>query len=332
MTRYFIVLTLLIYIGQISIRNNLTNSSESNYNKGLSNDLTFHSSALTYEIHTPILIQNDGDFASYNFSGSGTRENPYLIEGYNITKHGFLTMAIDISNTHSFFIITHCVIYAEYIGIGLDNVQSGTSIIRNNKFYSLIGDGGAITILNMQNCTIEGNTGTNFMQGIHLNGADNNIIYNNYFYNINNQGINIRDSNSNNITYNRIKNSKEHGIALVVGSSNNLLHHNIIEGCAWANSYNIDGTQYNIKPTSQGYDDGFNNLWYDPKEKFGNTWSDYFGIGSYQIDGHSNSIDLYPKHSTGFSPFIIIITSISITSGVVVLLLFYRFYIKRKKS
>ena len=293
------------------------------------NEVATPLSSQIYELHSPILIESDGDFGSYTFNGTGSREDPYLIEGYNITRYGWLTMAIDIRNTHSFFIITHCVIYAEYIGIKLDNVQTGTSKIIENRFYSLIEDGGAITLSNTQNCTIEGNIGTNFMQGIHLNEADNNIIKNNYFYDIIDNGISIRYSNSNNITNNRIRNSKAHGIALVGISNNNIIHHNIIEGCAWGNNYNIDGVQYNINPTSQGYDEGYQNTWYDSENKQGNTWSDYFGIGPYHIDGTANAFDLYPNHTTGLTPFIIIIITTPILIGLV--LVIYQFYYKKRK-
>ena len=36
-----------------------------------------------------------------NFSGVGTRGDPYLIEGYKITSHGTPSFGIDISNTNA---------------------------------------------------------------------------------------------------------------------------------------------------------------------------------------------------------------------------------------
>ena len=289
------------------------------------------SSSQSYVVHAPILITSDGGFSSYNFSGVGTRNDPYLIEGYNITSTGTPSFGIEIRNTNAFFVINSCVIYADYIGVGLQSVSSGSSKIVGNRIISLIGDGGGITLNNMQNCTISDNICTNFMQGIHLNGADNCIIYDNYLYNIHDQGISIRNSDSNNITYNRIRNSMTHGIALVLSSSNNLIHHNILEENAWSDSYNIDGTQVNEKPTSQGYDEGSDNIWYDSESKEGNAWSDYFGIGPYQIDGPSNSVDLYPSNITDLNPFNLILSIGSIAIILVGAFLFYKFYHKKKR-
>ena len=60
-----------------------------------------------------------------------------------------------------------------------------------------------------------------------------------------------------------------------------LLHHNSF----------IDN---NLIGTSQAYDRGANNLWYDAKKKKGNYWSDWNKTGSYSIDGSADSFDLYP--------------------------------------
>lgn len=127
------------------------------------------------------------------------------------------------------------------------------------------------------------------MQGIHLNNADDCIILDNYLYDINYQGINIRYSDSNNIIFNRISNAREHGVALIRTS----------------------------------YDEGSLNTWYDNENKYGNIWSDYFGIGSYQINGPANAIDLYPKHITGLTLFSIIISTTSIMNEIVVVLILY---------
>jgi len=329
LVRNYILLILVIFAGSIfSVHSTVfkLNSDTIVKKKPL-----FPSSSQSYAVHAPILITSDGGFSSYNFSGVGTRNDPYLIEGYNITSHGWLSFGIEIRNTNAFFVINSCVIYADYIGVGLRSVRSGSSKIVGNRIISLIGDGGGITLNNMQNCTISDNICTNFMHGIHLNGADDCIIYDNYLYNIHDQGISIRSSDSNSITYNQIKNSAKHGIALIGTSNSNVIHHNILEENAWSDSYNIDGTQINERPTSQGYDEGSDNIWYDSESKEGNAWSDYFGVGPYQIDGPSNAVDLYPSHTTGLTLLVIIISIASITIGIVGALLIYRFYYKKRK-
>jgi hypothetical protein len=46
--------------------------------------------------------------------------------------------------------------------------------------------------------------------------------------------------------------------------------------------------------TSQGYDAGRENLWFDEEYKVGNHWSDFEGRGKYSIDGSAESVDKYP--------------------------------------
>lgn len=329
LVKYSILIILVLFTGGIFIVHS-TDFSELNSGATSKNKLLLPLSSQNYVVHAPILIQSDGDFGSYNFSGVGTREDPYLIEGYNISSYGAFSVGIEIRNTNAFFVINGCIIYTDYLGVNLNNVDSGSSKVIENRIISLTGDGGGVNIGDMQNCTIYGNICTNLMQGIHLNNADDCIILDNYLYDIKSQGINIRYSDSNNIMFNRISNAKEHSIALVGTSSNNVIHHNILEGNTWSDTYNIDGINKG-RPTSQGYDEGSQNTWYDSENEYGNMWSDYFGIGSYQIDGPANAIDLYPKHTTGLTLFSIIIFTTSIIIGLGVVLIIYRFYYKKKK-
>lgn len=325
---YFILILIMIFAGSVFIGYSTEfRSNSAPINK---NNPKLTSSSQSYVVHAPILIENDGDFGSYNFSGVGTRGDPYLIEGYNITSSGTLSIGIEISNTNAFFVINSCIFYPDYIGVQLQNVASGTSKIIGNRFISLTGDGGGIGLGSMDNSTISDNTCSNFMQGIHLNYADDCIIRNNYLYNIFYQGINIRYSDSNLITNNYVKNAREHGIALVGTSSYNIIHHNILDGNTWADSYDIDGTPKG-NPSSQGYDEGSDNIWYDNDNQTGNAWSDYFGIGPYQIDGPSNSVDLYPSNLTDLTPFSLIMPIGSIGLVLVGALLFYKFYHKKKR-
>ena len=121
-------------------------------------------SAGIYITCSPISINSDTDFLTYSFSGDGTPTNPYLIESFNISSTGPSSMAIDIKNTNAYFVIQECIVYSEFIGIGLNNVAPNTSQVLNNKIIGTSGDGGAILLASMQNSTIENNTCTNFMQ------------------------------------------------------------------------------------------------------------------------------------------------------------------------
>ena len=58
--------------------------------------------------------------------------------------------------------------------------------------------------------------------------------------------------------------------------------------------HNNNFTDNMYEGSSQAYDDGFRNTWYDTETMEGNYWSDYDGTGNYSIDGSAGSVDLYP--------------------------------------
>ena len=65
--------------------------------------------------HPPIIIWNDNDFLSYNFSGDGSKNNPFMIQNLNITTDS--NNGIYISGTTKYFTIKNCYIDAKYDGI-----------------------------------------------------------------------------------------------------------------------------------------------------------------------------------------------------------------------
>jgi len=81
--------------------------------------------------------------------------------------------------------------------------------------------------------------------------------------------------------FNRFQRNSQYGIYLNYQSDGNIIHHN-------------DFIKNNVLGSSQAYDDGENNNFYDSNTNEGNYWSNYDYSGGYIIDGSSNSIDLYP--------------------------------------
>ncbi|MHA2162822.1 MAG: NosD domain-containing protein, partial [Candidatus Thorarchaeota archaeon] len=154
------------------------------------------------------------------------------------------------------------------------------------------------------------------------NIASNNITDNNY------QGINIRYSHYNTITGNIIVNTSEHGVALVGTSSYNVIHHNQFVDNGRETTYRIDG-ELRGELTSQGFDEGRNNIWNDTTAEEGNWWSDYSSSGIYIIDSPSNSVDQYPiagesqPQSPGLDVFQV--TVVLLTGGSLLILLAWRF-------
>ena len=89
---------------------------------------------LVYQPHDSIFISNDGDFTSQGFPGSGTQNDPYIIEGYSI--NGSSGDLISISSTTSYFIIRNNILDGSNVanrGIFFFNVTF--AIIENNTIY-----------------------------------------------------------------------------------------------------------------------------------------------------------------------------------------------------
>ncbi|MFX1286644.1 MAG: right-handed parallel beta-helix repeat-containing protein, partial [Promethearchaeota archaeon] len=137
-----------------------------------------------HQKYNRITILNDSAFGpiGYNFPGTGTANDPYLIEGYNITdSSGTL---IHIENTIVCFIIQDCIldgISKAHKGIYLHNVTQGTifnNVLRNNY------------------------------QSCYLYDSDyNNTIENNWISNTADVAIGLSNSRNNGVFDNEIQNS-----------------------------------------------------------------------------------------------------------------------------
>ncbi|MFX1514654.1 MAG: right-handed parallel beta-helix repeat-containing protein, partial [Promethearchaeota archaeon] len=154
----------------------------------------------SYVEHAPIYIDENGDFTSHGFSGSGTLNDPYRIEGLNITaSNGDL---ISISDTTAYFRIKDNFLNGlngEHSGIFLTNIINGK--IENNLIYNNGFDG--IFLDNSKNNafinnTIHNNTGC----GIFHYLSNDNIIENNTIYNNEAAGIFLEDSDNYEIIHN----------------------------------------------------------------------------------------------------------------------------------
>jgi hypothetical protein len=127
-----------------------------------------------------------------------------------------------------------------------------------------------------------------FQTGIYLYLSDHVDIYNNTVVFSGNEvtaydrGIVLQRSKHCFIYFNNIYNFSCYGVYLNADSSSNVVFRN-----SFFHNY-LHNT------TSQGYDEGYGNVWYEPVVFKGNFWSNLGSNITYEIDGTAESVDLFP--------------------------------------
>ena len=224
-----------------------------------------------YTPRPPIYINRNENFTEENgvVGGNGTKENPYIIEGWEINAS--ITDGIRIENTTAYFVIRNCYIYKgiENYNYGMvflnvrngevENVilyENGVSI-RYSSDFAFVGNNisyGFVVLYEANNCSIIGNE-INNLDGIHLiNSANisvsNNILNNNY------AGIWFYHSSNCIVTQNYLYNNKK-GIMLYKSinctlTNNTMINNGIVLGgdsLKYWNTHEIDVTNtVNGKP------------------------------------------------------------------------------------
>ena len=252
--------------------------------------------------HSPVEIKSDQDFVDLGLPGSGTKEDPYIIENYeidvSIAKDG-----ISIEDTTKFFIIRGCEISGALKGISIENVTSGTAIITSNYCYNNADNGIDLYLSDGQ--VISDNRLNENKIGVRFENCSNLVITQNTCNNQRGVGINAFNSHDINITENTFYSSGYEGIMMTNSHSfvvyKNLFELNDMEGILVDSLsadhifYHNDFIENNLAAaTPQAKDHGVNNLWYNDVTLEGNYWSDYSGEGPYTIGGSAGSEDLYP--------------------------------------
>ncbi len=185
-TIFLLILTLSIYASNVNVQI----TAEENDYRPPSLELTPHES---------IEIISDDNFTDYGFLGTGTAEDPYIIEGLEIITTEYT--GIYIYNTTNYFIIRNCYVDAIYDGIYIDNVADGTATVSNNTCSNNVHDG--IKLDSSINSTISNNIcGNNDYGGINLYRSDHSIISNNTCSNNNHYGIRLPHSGNSTISNN----------------------------------------------------------------------------------------------------------------------------------
>ena len=191
--------------------------------------------------HNPIAIKNNTDFMAQakveGWSGNGSQENPYIIQGLTIHSSGVL---IKIENTDSFFIIRNNILRGQIIepiwaiegaGIVLQKVTNG--IIENNTIWDAAA---GIFFRYSSNNTISNNVITNNEYGgIRVESCHNNTISGNVIsdngksdqFSSSICGIFLKQSSSISIFNNSIQNNNQYGINLYLSTNNTIIRNDI---------------------------------------------------------------------------------------------------------
>ncbi len=168
-----------------------------------------------------IEIFDDKDFSQkYHFPGSGTEDDPYIIDGYELSGNSHHN--IRIVGITKYFIIQNCILEKSSKGMDLVNLTYGvaqilSNTIRDNDF--------GIIIRGYNNCIISNNTFINNHQAIEAGTGSytiqSNILINNKYDHIAwIEGMNFSDNNNTRIEDNTFDSFNS---GLVIYRSENIL-------------------------------------------------------------------------------------------------------------
>ncbi len=239
-----------------------------------------------YEGHFPIAIDGNDDFANWDFSGSGTQADPYIIEGLNITADGY---CISISATSVFFIIRDCYFESgQYSSaIQLNQVDFG----RVERCKIVHSDDG-LRLVQSSDCTIDNITAYGCSKGVYLYQSHRISISNSTIFR-NRYGIDVYGSGNCSVVGCKIYRNTLRGVSLDASTDN----------CSiYANDLGWNGELESGPQERNAEDFGQDNLW-DDNVSTGNYWTDYSGNGPYEIEQEPvNSTDRYPHLLSDTTP------------------------------
>ncbi|OLS18804.1 MAG: hypothetical protein HeimC3_48680 [Candidatus Heimdallarchaeota archaeon LC_3] len=243
-----------------------------------------------YQISEPININSNEDFSNFGFPGSERSDDPYRIEGVNITQTEILIDLIRVADVKVYFQVANNYLNGGNLaGWGISIWNSKFGIINDNY---IVDTGNGISLYTSENIIVTNNVLNNNPVGIRLElNTDFNIITTNIVTS-SDVGIWIGNSSNNNTILNNRIYQNSFGISLTnddglvqgTKNSNNLILNNTIENNFIA-GVEINGISDNnyfsnnsfIGNGRQVIDFGKFNLFKH------NYWDDWDEIGSYEV-------------------------------------------------
>ncbi|MFO7992283.1 MAG: right-handed parallel beta-helix repeat-containing protein [Thermoplasmata archaeon] len=216
-------------------------------NKILGEESEYEGSGI-YASHAPIRIDDNSELAAEASSGSGTENDPYIIEGYEIDGGGE-GYCVYIGNTTDYYVLRDCYLYnaSSYGEHGVHIYYSVNGRLKNNtvinNYYGI-----HLDELADNNRLDENNVSSNSDLGIHLYNSDNNLIENNNVSN-NGKGIYISYSHNTQISNNTAFSNHDEGI-YVSDSDNNEVYNNTASNSIEGNGITLARSDRNTIPSN----------------------------------------------------------------------------------
>lgn len=193
-----------------------------------------------------------------------------------------MNAAISLTDCYYTNIISNSI-----LGLGLEGINvfgSEYTQIKGNRIQ-LVDEEGIIVMDSSfstisENTIINENDGVSVKKGIELYGSNNVTISNNSITGFG-KGLRLENSDLCTITLNFFNNNTNFAIYLDASSDSNVLYFNSF-------------TNNSLSESSQGFDDGNLNFWFNSTLMQGNYWDTWIGSGNYEIAGFAGTADIYP--------------------------------------
>ncbi len=205
-----------------------------------------------------------------------------------IIANGGLNHGIYILGQNS--VIVNNAVSGYHVGISVTggNALICNNTVTNNVYAGIIADDGDYYQIYNNTCKFN-------PTGIYVLRTSYTNVYNNTCSFNSENGTRLDAAHESNVYYNWLEANGLFGVVLAYDSTNVQVYQNVF----------ID----NAGGTSQAYHEGPSNItghnyWYNTITQTGNYWSDWNGVGYYEIDGDAQSADLYPLFSFGDLPVI----------------------------
>ncbi len=172
-----------------------------------------------YTLHSSITISSDADL--YLFPGSGTHEEPFFIEGFNITSSD--PFGIHISATTKHVLIRNCFIDVSKTGILIEDKLEGTVRIENNIITGSEDlNGHGVVVYLAKEVVLEENIVSNHASsGLVMAGVDVSYIHNNVFSSNGDTGMEVVYVNNLGIYENKCNDNVKKG--MYIGGCDNVI-------------------------------------------------------------------------------------------------------------